>query len=164
MSCGCLGRETNSKRMFIHGFAVKKEQFYNIFSSMKQRCDNPNQKKYPIYGGRGIKYEWKSFQEFHNDMYKSYKLHVNKYGKRNTSIDRINNNGNYNKENCRWATYKEQARNKQNNTLITFNNKTHCVAEWCEIFNIKSSTFLTRIIRQKWTIEKAFTQPVRKRK
>ena len=77
--------------------------------SIKSRCNNPNNAKYHRYGGRGIKNLWNSFEEFKNDMYESYLEHRknNSY----SSIDRIDNDGNYCKENCKWADYKEQSRN-----------------------------------------------------
>jgi len=83
------------------------------FCNMKQRCNNPNATGYKNYGGRGIKVLWKSFQEFKNDMYESYVEHACKYGDYNTTIDRINNDGHYCKENCRWATMKEQRANSR---------------------------------------------------
>mgnify|MGYP001605568036 FL=1 len=77
---------------------------------MKARCNNPKNHKYPIYGARGIKCLWNKFEDFRDDMYESYLEHVKEFGK-NTSIDRIDVNGHYCKENCRWATAKEQSIN-----------------------------------------------------
>jgi hypothetical protein len=82
---------------------------------MKQRCLNQNSKNYKDYGGKGvlISEDWLTFQNFMNDMYESYLEHLNEHGKKDTSIDRINPEGNYEKENCRWATWKIQNNNKR---------------------------------------------------
>jgi hypothetical protein len=86
---------------------------YSIFWSMQRRCKYPSQKNYKYYGGKGITVEWKSYQEFKRDMFTPYRKHLKKYGRRQTTIDRIDSDKNYCKDNCRWATYKIQANNKK---------------------------------------------------
>lgn len=81
---------------------------------MKGRCNNPNNKSYKWYGGKGIKVEWKTYQDFKNDMYSDYLKHREIYGHKNTTIDRIDSSKNYCKENCRWATMQVQNNNKKN--------------------------------------------------
>lgn len=117
-------REQNTK----HGFSVKddsdrkqklKHFFYSTWASLKHRCSNPNAQHYDNYGGRGIDYcdRWEDFENFKNDMWEDYLSHIQEKGLSKTSIDRINNDGNYKPGNCRWATPKEQAKNRERNVI-----------------------------------------------
>lgn len=119
---------------------------------MKSRCTNTTIKAYKDYGGRGIKVcdEWlNSFEAFYDwAMKNGYADHL--------SIDRIDVNGNYCPENCRWATRKTQQMNKTNNLLIDFNGEKHTLAEWSEITGINRATIKSRL-NAGWTIEKALT-------
>lgn len=110
-SCGCLRKEITIKRFTKHG--LRATDFYNVFNSIKQRCNNKNSTGFYKYGARDIKCLWKNFNEFKIDMYKSYLKHVKKYGQNKTQIDRTNNNGNYCKENCKWVTPSENAFNRK---------------------------------------------------
>lgn len=108
-SCGCYRSEYVANKNKTHG--LRYSPIYKTWTSIKGRCYNVNNKDYKYYGFVGIKMsdEWlNSFESFYNDMYSSYLDHVEKYGEKNTSLDRIDPNGNYCKENCRWATWKEQ--------------------------------------------------------
>lgn len=122
---------------------------------MKSRCYNPKSAGYQNWGGRGIKVcdEWLKFEGFYRDMYASFSDGL--------EIERINNDGNYDMENCRWATIKEQARNKRTNKFITIGNSTKTVSEWIEVSGLKSSTFRQRLYVYKWPIEKCF-EPLNK--
>ena len=107
-SCGC--------KRINHGDS--KTRFYKIFNDMKQRCSNPNCERYSSYGGRGIKVEWESYEDFKKDMYDSYLEHSKKYGEIDTTIERIDVNKNYCKSNCKWVTWKEQSYNKSNTIFV----------------------------------------------
>lgn len=124
---------------------------YSCWYSIIQRCTNPNTTHYNCYGGRGISVceRWKKFENFLDDMGECPS------GKQ---IDRINNDGNYEPGNCKWATRKEQCRNTRQNHLLTFNGETHCVTEWAEIKSISVGTLRSRVSRN-WSIERALMTP-----
>lgn len=124
-------------------------RFYKIWADMKYRCNNPKCKRFMDYGGRGIQYypEWTSYDGFKKDMWKSYQEHCKLYGEKQTTLDRINVNDHYYKDNCRWADYTLQRVNVRNKeeycgyNLITnqFYNFNNCT-EFCRQlgFNRKS--------------------------
>lgn len=159
-SCGCLNIKQVTqlgKQNKTHGMIHTPE--YRSWSLAKSRCLNPKCKDYPNYGGRGVKMcrRWKnSFEAFYEDMRSKPKP------KRDYSLDRINNDGNYEPENCRWVKRKEQNNNKRNVKEITFRGKTQTISQWAEELNIKKDTLYARLITYKWSMEKAFIQPVRK--
>lgn len=146
-SCGCLRGVNHGKR---------KEPLYWVWCSIKQRCNNPNNHRYKDWGERGITMcdEWfNNFQAFY-DWAMS-----NGYCK-GLTIDRIDNNKGYEPSNCRLVDKKTQNRNKRNNRIITIDNETHCLSEWCEILNLNYCTVEMRLCRG-WTIEKAFELEVK---
>ena len=124
-SCGCLHREIATQMNTSHGKTYSSE--YRIWSGIKTRCCNKENPAYPYYGGRGITIcdEWQdSFEAFYRDM-----------GPRPSSdhsIDRKDNDKGYSKENCRWATRKEQANNRRNGILYEFDGERKTLAEWCD--------------------------------
>jgi len=146
----------NKKGQFIKTHGLTDTRFYGIYGGIKSRCNNPNRVKYASYGNRGIKCLWKSFDEFKNDMYRSYLEHVEKFGEFETTIERKNNDGNYCKKNCSWATHSEQSRNTKRNRLVTYKGQTKCLTDWAQEINIEVRTLWYRLDAS-WPIEKAFT-------
>lgn len=144
-SCGCLRKDTLSEIKTIHGKRHSRE--YNAWCGMIQRCKNPKNKRYKHYGGRGIAVcdKWKTFAGFYEDMGERPKAH---------SLDRINNNGDYCKDNCRWATSEDQANNKQVNKYIEIAGEIKTMAQWAKHANINQQTLRKRIMRG-WSPEKA---------
>lgn len=147
-SCGCLMKELAHLKSTTHGKSDTK--LYATYYDMKKRCYNEKHKDYNDYGGRGIKI----CDEWLDDFMAFYKWAIDNDYKENLTIDRIDVNGNYTPDNCRWATPKQQARNTRRNRMITINDETRCLAEWCEIFNLKYKIVKCRLCRG-WSIEKA---------
>lgn len=113
-SCGCLQKDRARDSNFKHGFSFNK--FYSIYNNIKQRCNNINNRDYKNYGGRGIKIclNWKSsFENFKKDMYMKYLWAKRKYGEECLTIERINNNGNYEFDNCIFIPRSEQPKNRR---------------------------------------------------
>lgn len=147
-SCGC-----QRKGFLKHGYARTdhKTATYRSWIAMRTRCGNPNIPKYQDYGGRGIRVceRWNSFESFLADM-----------GERppGMSIDRIDNDGDYCPENCKWSTNKEQCRNQRWTVRLTYNGETKTRQEWCEVYGIKLSTLRERLLRG-WTLDQVFNTP-----
>lgn len=138
-SCGCLQKEVVSKSFSKHN--LSKTSLYKKFLKMIERCENTNSKAYKYYGGRGITIcdEWRNdFVEFYNWAY------ANGY-KENLTIERIDVNGNYCPENCKWIPLLEQAKNKTNTIWITYNNETHILADWAKITGYNAQTIRNRL-------------------
>jgi len=160
-SCGCYRREYVAEAKTTHGMTRhgKQHPIYRTWRTILQRCENPNVYNYRNYGGRGITVcaEWHNFIPFRDWALASG-------WEKGLSIDRIDNNGDYEPSNCRWVTQKENNRNKRSNRLITFNSKTQTMAEWAEELSISYYALKHRINDLHWPIERALTEPVRRRK
>ena len=155
-SCGCLRIESSRKRMTTHGATYTR--LYNIWTSMKQRCETSKQEKFiRDYQNRGIKVckEWHDFSVFQ-------KWALENGYKENLSIDRIDNNKGYFPENCRWVDNLIQANNKRNNHFLTYNNKTQSIEQWARELGIKGSTIHERL-RRGWSVDKTLTTKIYKR-
>lgn len=154
-SCGCLQREIQGNLARRHG--MTSHPLYKKYRRMVERCENPNCKSYKDYGGRGIKIcpEWR------NDFMKFYHWAIQAGYDGTKSIDRIDNDGDYSPENCRWATKLEQDNNRRTNRFLDYNGESHTMAEWGRITGIGQSLIRSRIENLGWSVEKALTTPVR---
>jgi hypothetical protein len=152
-SCGCLQKQAVRDLNFKHGMSGFCRE-YNIWVTMRQRCLNPNNDDYKDYGGRGITIceRWNDYQNFINDMGKSP---TNKH-----SIDRIDNEGNYEPSNCKWSTNKYQCNHTRKNVILNYNGISKTLAQWSEDLKIGYSTLHARYYRLKWPIDKIITTPV----
>jgi len=159
-SCGCLMREASKERATKHGFT--RTRFYQIWKGMRQRCLNPNNPSYKIYGGReiGIYREWGEFAAFKKDMHESYLKHVEKFGEKNTTIDRTDGSKSYSPENYRWATYMVQGSNTRQNTLLTFGNESKYLSEWARKVGIQHQTISRRLKDKNKTIKEILYTPL----
>ena len=144
-SCWCKKWEIISERKTIH-WMWWLNWIYNIFRQMNSRCKNSNNKDYWRYWWRWIKVERNSFEEFYEDMWKSYNEHVEKFWKKNTTIDRIDNDWNYCKENCRRATLQQQWNNRRNNSKVVYWWKEYNICELSNMFWVDHS-WLSRYIK-----------------
>mgnify|MGYP001584493109 CR=1 FL=1 len=152
-SCGCFQKEWVKERNTTHGQSQigKITPTYSIWAAMLQRCQNPNDLVYPHYRGRGVTAceRWQKFENFFADMGEKPE---------GLSIDRIDNDKGYFKDNCRWATSKEQQNNRRNNRHLTFNDKTQTVAQWVDELGFNRTVISARINRLGWPTERALTR------
>ena len=154
-SCGCLFQELLKSGVFTKKHGMWNTRIWNIWNAMLGRCKYPSNASYQYYGGRGIKVceRWQKFENFYEDMESTYKDGL--------TIDRKDNDGDYEPGNCRWLTYKEQMRNRDDNHNITFNGKTMCLLDWTKKLGFKKNVLSMRL-QKGWSIEKALTTPARK--
>jgi len=153
-SCGCMRIERAKLATTKHGKRGTPE--YDAWHAMRRRCGAESLECYKNYGGRGITVcpEWSSFEQFYADM-----------GDRPSekhSLDRIDNNGNYCKDNCRWATKDEQENNKRSSKLLSFNGETRTITQWSRLLGISVSV-IRRRLSLGWSIPDTLTTSVRRR-
>lgn len=148
-SCGCFAKEKKTK----HG--MSKTSIHGAWRQMFNRCNNPKDHDFHNYGGRGIKVDdrWKDFSVFYEDMGNR------PYG---ATLDRKDNEGPYCKENCKWATWREQHANKRNNRLLSAFGKTQIITVWAEEYGLPLSTLKNRLDRNGMSLEEALVAPVHK--
>ena len=157
-SCGCLRADRCKMKFTKHG--LEHTRLYGIWSDMRLRCYDEKNISYNRYGGRGITIcdEWK------NDIKAFYDWAMANGYKDSLTIDRIDNDGNYCPENCRWVTVKEQASNRRSNILVTHNGKTQTMKEWAHEVGIPYKAVWARMQKLGWSAERALTEPVKKGK
>lgn len=128
-SCGCLRLDSNTAKNTTHG--MRNTRIYYVWCAMKKRCTNKKDPQFNLYGGRGIKVcrEWMAFEGF-------YSWAVSSGYRSGLTIDRIDVNGDYCPENCRWATTEEQNNNKQNSVYFTYGGETNTLGQWAKIKKI----------------------------
>jgi len=156
-SCGCLSRDVTSKRVKTHG--KSKTRTYKIWSQMLKRCYRPKSTGFSRYGGRGISVcdRWfgkGGFDRFLEDMGEPPS---NKH-----TIDRIDNDGDYEPGNCRWATIREQNRNRSCSRSMTFLGKTRSIMEWSIVTGLSYPCILRRV-RSGWSVERTLTEKSRRK-
>lgn len=156
-SCWCLRSIINRERYLWNTLQkthwMSWTRIYNVYYWILQRCNNSNHVMYKNYWWRWIENLWNTFEEFYKDMWDSYKDWL--------QLDRINNNWNYCKDNCRWITPKQNSNNRRNNRLLTYKWKTKTLSEFADIYWIKYRVLQTRL-NYWWTLDRALTQKVRK--
>lgn len=158
-SCGCFQVEKHLKMITKHGHAPTEgkaqSKTYATWRGMKSRCLDSGHPKFADYGGRGIKIcdSWLHFENFLADMGEKPK---------GLEIDRIDNSGNYCKENCRWTTKSLNNRNRRNNHFLTLNNESKTIAEWSDVTGIGWHTIYYRFYKLGWSIERSLSAPVSK--
>ena len=154
-SCGCLRKETVAAKNYRHGDA--NSRLYEIWCGIAKRCNDINSKSYSNYGGRGIKRcdEWNDYNAFRQWA-------MNNGYSDNLTLDRIDVNGDYCPQNCRWVDMKTQCRNKRNNHNVTYKGITKSVAEWAESIGCGYNTLHARLHHLGWSIEEALSTPVQR--
>lgn len=145
-SCGCLNIEATKKSNTTHG--MRRTSIYRVWSNMKDRCLRGKNRYYKDYGGRGIKVcdKWLKFEGFFEDMGEKPE---------GLTLDRIDNDGDYSKENCRWATKNQQANNCRSNLFIEYLGEKKTIGQVAILTGIKYATLRKRIVELGWDINKA---------
>jgi len=154
LSCGCWAREIHpiiQKRR--RKFTIEERSFRHIWKLMMRRCFNAKDAIYRHYGGRGITVceEWQNYENFKRDMWPR---------PGNLSLERINNDGNYELSNCKWASQLEQVNNRRTSKLMELNGEIKTVADWCRIYSTNAKVVYQRLSRG-WTLKDALTKPIR---
>ena len=149
-SCGCLNSKLASDRKFLHG--KSKTPIYSVWTNMKARCLNSENSSFKNYGGRGIKIcdSWMNFENFLNDMGEPLEK---------LEIDRIDNDGDYRKDNCKWSTVKQQNENKRSNRRFMLNGESKTLSQLSEESGVNYFKLRARLLRLNWDLNKALTTP-----
>ena len=142
-SCGCYREERHAElfRAIKTTHGLSGTRLYSVWRGMMTRCYDATHAHYDSYGGRGIQVcqRWRDPSTFSEDLSASYKPGL--------TLDRIDNNGDYEPSNCRWATHVEQCQNKRTNVRVTFNGVSHTLSEWARIAGVNPTTIKRRAKR-----------------
>jgi len=149
MCCKLCRNEIVRAAMTTHG--MRFTTFYRVWRNMLDRCENSNHEAYPCYGGRNISVceRWHTFENFRDDMLATYSQEL--------TIERLNNNGNYEPGNCEWRGRKHQASNRRTNKFLTHNGQTHTYSGWAEIIGLDKTTIRKRVLRG-WPVWKILSR------
>ena len=152
VSCGCYGDEARHKRSFVHGRAGTAA--HEIWKSMRQRCYSKSCRDYPNYGKRGIIVcaRW-------NDSFANFLEDMGEKPSPGMTIDRIDNDGPYSPENCRWATRMEQSQNRRSTRMLTYKGETKPMTVWSREYNLSRHILPSRI-KAGWSPEEALKTPI----
>lgn len=139
----------NPNGHLVHGLCS--HPLYDVWQTMKQRCENPHSRGYRWYGAKGVCVcrEW-------NDVTVFFDWAISHGYKKGLTIDRINTDGDYTPENCRWISIAEQQRNKSSNHLIEYHGERHSLTEWSKILGVPRTTLSNRIMYLGWSVDRAF--------
>jgi hypothetical protein len=151
-SCGCAKNDGHANYRHGHGVKGNESPTYLAWLNMKQRCNNPNRAQWECWGGRGILYNpaWESFGPFLADMGEAPE---------GMTLDRIDNNGSYTKENCRWATYETQGNNKRNNRHVTIRGERLSLMQAVKKYSSVSYVTVFNRLKRGWPEEEAILSP-----
>lgn len=164
-SCGCLQKEkalitaSHARAVRCSKVKTKNSHLYSVWYNMIARCTDPKNKSYPNYGGRGIRV----CAEWQNDFYAFQSWALEHGFAPVLTIDRIDNDGDYAPDNCRWATYVEQNNNYRRNVIIEFRGEQRTIAEWARLTGLGHALIWQRIFALKWPVSRALTEPVHKK-
>lgn len=154
-SCGCFSKDYHRDKNLKHGYAKKQNRhpMYESWKSMLQRCENPKATRYDRYGGRGISVcdRWHDFSQFEKDMAKTWN--------KGLTLERIDNNANYEPSNCRWATRSEQLCNTNRTVFLTAHGLIMSLTEWARCLGVNPKAFNTRK-RLGWSDKKIIDTPI----
>ena len=147
-SCGCTNRRNSTHNL-------SKTKLYYTYQGIKRRCYNSKSEQFKNYGGRGIK----MCDEWLNDSESFFEWSKRNGFSEELSIDRINNDGDYSPENCRWVDMRTQSRNKRTNVHVTYKGKTQLLVDWAKEKGMNRGTLSSRL-NSGWTLEDALETPV----
>jgi hypothetical protein len=135
----------------LHGKSYSRE--YQAWKAIKARCNNPKSKPYKGYGGRGIK-----LHEPWNQSFQSFFDYIGERPSKKHSIERINNNGNYEPGNVIWSIQKQQSNNRRSNKIISYKGESMTMSQWCDKLNLPYGRISKRISKYGWSVERAFNE------